>query len=208
MLIERLSTKFNMNEPIFTNEIMEIFKEYSRAYVFRLIDKAEKRGEIIQFGKGVYFLPIKSFIGVSTITTEDVVYKKYICDKDNVYGVYSGLNLQNMFSITTQMPNTIEIVSNKETMRCRKIRIDGRIVILRKSRCKIDSNNAAAYTIMQLIYEMGQNIDMSERAKEAISVYMKENRVSDSDLISLAKYFPAQTTKNLMYSGVLNVFTQ
>ena len=42
MLVERLKTKFNTNEPIFTNEILELFNDYSRAYIFRLIDRAEK----------------------------------------------------------------------------------------------------------------------------------------------------------------------
>ena len=73
MLVRRLKEKFNTNEPIFTNEILETFGEYSRAYVFRLIDKAEKKGEIINFDTGVYFIPTKSIIGISTITAEDVV---------------------------------------------------------------------------------------------------------------------------------------
>lgn len=208
MVVERLRTKFNTNEPIFTSEILEMFKEYSRAYVFRLINEAKKSGEIISFDTGVYFLPTKSILGVSTITAEDVVNKKYIAYKDNVYGVYSGLILQNMFSLTTQMPNTIEIVSNNETMRCRRIMIDGRTVILRKSRCKIDRTNAQAYTILQLISEMDKDINMDDRARQSISKYMRDNKVNNSDLISLARYFPAQTTKNLLYSGVLNDFTQ
>ena len=208
MLVERLKTKFNTNEPIFTNEILEMFSEYSRAYVFRLIDKAEKKGEIINFDTGVYFIPTKSIIGISTITAEDVVNKKYVGYKDDVYGVYSGLNLQNMFLVTTQMPNTIEIVSNNESMRCRRIMIDGRTIILRKSRCKIDRSNAQAYTVLQLLSEMGKTTDMDDRTKESIIMYMIQNRVSNDDLVSLARVFPAQTTKNLMYSGILNGFTQ
>lgn len=208
MLVEQLKTKFNTNEPIFTNEILAMFSEYSRAYVFRLINKAEKKGEIIKFDTGVYYIPTNSIIGTSTITAEDVVKKKYVVYKENVYGVYSGLNLQNMFSVTTQMPNTIEIVSNNESMRCRKIKIDGRTIILRKSRCKIDRSNAPAYTILQLLSDMGNSSDMNDRTKESITKYMKENLVSKEELISLAKVFPAQTTKNLMYSGVLNVITQ
>lgn len=208
MLVEQLKTKFNTNEPIFTNEILAMFSEYSRAYVFRLINKAEQKGEIIKFDTGVYYIPTNSIIGTSTITAEDVVKKKYVVYKENVYGVYSGLNLQNMFSVTTQMPNTIEIVSNNESMRCRKIKIDGRMIILRKSRCKIDRSNAPAYTILQLLSDMGKSSDMNDRTKECITKYMKENLVSKEELISLAKVFPAQTTKNLMYSGVLNVITQ
>lgn len=208
MFVERLKETFNVNEPIFTSEILEMFNEYSRAYVFRLIDKAEKRGELINFDTGVYFIPTRSMIGISTITAEDVVKKKYIAYKDDVYGVYSGLNLQNIFSVTTQMPNTIEIVSNNESMRCRKIAIDGRTIILRRSRCKIDRKNAKAYAVLQLLSEMKQVTDMDARAREAIARYMRENRVSVTDLLSLASAFPAQTTKNLIYSGVLNDFTR
>lgn len=208
MLVERLKEKFNTNEPIFTNEILETFGEYSRAYVFRLIDKAEKNGEIVNFDTGVYFIPTKSIIGISTITAEDVAYKKYVSYKDDVYGVYSGLSLLNMFSVTTQMPNTIEIVSNNESMRCRKIMIDGRTIILRKSRCKIDRTNEPAYTILQLLSDIGKISDIDDRVRESIKRYMKGNGVNNVDLVSLARVFPAQTTKNLMYSGVLNDFTQ
>ena len=208
MLVEKLQTKFNKNEPIFTKEILDTFGEYSRAYVFRLLDKAKKNGEIINFDTGIYFFPTKSIVGASTITAEDVVNKKYIRYKDDIYGVYSGLNLQNMFSATTQMPNSIEIVSNNETMRCRRIEIDGRTIILRKSRCRINSENVKAYTVLQLLSEMGKITRMEDRTKEAVARYMKENCVKSGDLLSLVRFFPAQTAKNLMYSGVLNDFTQ
>lgn len=208
MLVERLKSKFNVNEPIFTNEILDMFNEYSRAYVFRMINNAESKEEIINFDTGVYYIPTKSIIGTSTITVEDVVNKKYIYDKERVYGIYSGLNLQNMFSITTQMPNTIEIVTNNESMRVRKIIIDGRTIILRKSRCTIDYSNVYAYTILQLFTEIGDFTYIDNRAKESILKYIKENKVTSNDLFMLAKFFPAQTIKKIIYSGVLNEFTQ
>ena len=49
---------------------------------------------------------------------------------------------------------------------------------------------------------------MGDRAREAITRYMRENGVNNADLVSLASVFSAQTIKNLMYSGVLNGFTQ
>ena len=36
-LVKRLERKFGKGEPIFTKEIMETWKEYSRARVFQLI---------------------------------------------------------------------------------------------------------------------------------------------------------------------------
>ncbi|MBR7117397.1 MAG: hypothetical protein IKC87_06805 [Clostridia bacterium] len=208
MLVQKLKTRFASNEPIFTNEILSAFDGYSRAYIFRLINKAEESGELSKFDTGVYFLPTKSIAGTSTITAEDVVNKKYISYKDDVFGVYSGMNLQNFFSVTTQMPNTIEVVSNIETMRCRRITLDGRTVILRKSRCKIDRSNAQAYTVLQLLTEIGEISEIDERAKKSIKKYIRENRISSSDLLSLAKYFPAKTSKNLLFSEVLNDITQ
>lgn len=42
MFVDRLKNKFKTNEPIFTSEILETFKEFSRAYIFRFINEAEK----------------------------------------------------------------------------------------------------------------------------------------------------------------------
>ena len=78
MFVERLKTNFGVNEPIFTNEILKTFDEYSRAYVFRLIDEAKNDNSLVNFDTGVYFLPMKTTFGNSTILAEDVVYKKYM----------------------------------------------------------------------------------------------------------------------------------
>ena len=203
MLMDRLKTKYKTNEPIFTNEILDMFSEYSRAYIFRLINQAEKKGEIINFDTGIYFIPSKSIIGNSTITVDDVVYKKYIGYKNDIYGIYSGLNLQNKFSVTNQMPNTIEIITNNESMRCRKITIDGRTIILRKSRCEITPINAKVYAILQLLTEMDISDGIDVRIKNYLKKFIEQNKISNFDLISLAKFFPAQTTKKLIYGGLL-----
>ena len=208
MFIERLKRKFNTNEPILTSEIMDLFSEYSRAYVFRLIEKAEQNGELVKFFTGIYYIPTNSLIGLSTITVEDVINKKYIKYNSKFYGIYSGLVLKNAFSLTTQMPNTIEIVTNNESMRRRKIVIDGREIILRKSRCEITSDNVSAYTVLQVITEMAIEEYMEDRTRQSILKYMKMNNVTSGDLLSLVRVFPAQTTKKLLYSGVLNEFAQ
>jgi hypothetical protein len=78
MFIERLQEQFNIDEPIFTNEIMNLFGEYTCAYVFRLINKAKKAGELMQFDSGVYYIPQMTVFGLSTITADDVINKKYM----------------------------------------------------------------------------------------------------------------------------------
>ena len=53
MLMNKISEKFNINEPIFTEEIMNLFPQYSRPYIFRLLNEFEKSSEIIRYSKGV-----------------------------------------------------------------------------------------------------------------------------------------------------------
>lgn len=204
MFIGRLKQKFNVDEPIFTNEILELFSEFTRAYVFRLINKEKEIGELVQFDKGVYYLPQMTIFGLSTITADDVIKKKYLQNGKEVYGVYSGLKLQNIFSVITQMPNTVEIVTNNETMRCRQIELDGRRFVLRRSRCPISKANANAYTILQLFTDLGTHIQLDRWAKERVVSYIRKNNISIQELVKLASVFPAQTTKNLIINGVLN----
>lgn len=203
MFIECLRKEFQVNEPIFTDEILEIFRDYTRAYVFRLIHKAKESGELVQFSKGIYYLPQKTVLGFSTITADDVVIKKYIRKNKSTIGVYSGLKLLNLFSITTQMPNMIEIVTNNETMRCRKIEIEGRKFILRKSRCRITSKNAAAYTVMQLFSDMKMNELLDENSKQKVIHFMEKNHVSLRQLVDLTNVFPAQTIKKMLINGMI-----
>ncbi len=133
MFIEKISEQFNVNEPIFTEEILDLFPEYSRSQVFRYIDKAKENKEIVQFTKGVYYIPNLTFWGdLSTITVDSVIKKKYIRNTNQTYGIFGGIKLLNNFSVTTQMASVIEVVTNKETTRCREIEINSRKFILRK----------------------------------------------------------------------------
>ncbi len=133
MFIEKISEQFNVNEPIFTEEILDLFPEYSRLQVFRYIDKAKENKEIVQFTKGVYYIPNLTFWGdLSTITVDSVIKKKYIRNTNQTYGIFGGTKLLNNFSVTTQMASVIEVVTNKETTRCREIEINSRKFILRK----------------------------------------------------------------------------
>lgn len=205
MFIERLSEKFNINEPIFTEEILGLFPEYSRAQVFRYIGKAKENKEIVQFAKGVYYIPKITFWGdLSSITADSVIEKKYLRNADQTYGIYGGVKLLNNFSVTTQMAAVIEVVTNNETTRCREIKINGRRFILRKSRCEINKNNYAAYTILQLFNDFTEQDKLDESSRRRLFEYIKNRKVTQKQLLDLSMQFPARTTKKLIGSGVIN----
>jgi len=205
MFIEELKEKYNVNEPILIGEILDEFRDYSRSYVFKLIKKAEENEELINFCSGVYYIPTKNILGVSSISIEDVIEKKYISSNDKTFGIYSGLKLQNIFNLTTQMPNTIEIITNNESMRKREIEIKGRKIILRKSKVDITNDNVNEYMILQLMTEAGDRI--CEEVKKRIQKYIKENEIDYQKTISLASFFPSKAIKNLIVSEVFNGLT-
>ncbi len=203
MFIETLEKKFAKTTPIFTNEILEAFPHYTKTYVFRLLELAIKSGDVCKLDSGIYFLPEPTPFGPSTITSFDAMKKKYVGNAGKTYGIYCGLLLQNAFSLTTQMANTTEIVTNRTAARYRKINIDGMKFIIRKARVEITNENADAYCVLQLFTEKN-GIAVTEENKNTICKYIRDNKIKKEDLLTLSKNFPASTLQNLIYSGVLN----
>lgn len=204
MFLEKLKRVFGYDEPIFTEEILGLFPENSRVQVFRFIKNAVEKEEIIRFDKGIYYIPRNTDFGLSTISVESVIRKKYLSNNNDVYGIYSGIGLLNMFSITTQVPYVIEIISNNESSKCREIVIRGRKFILRKSRLTINNENASKYLILQLFNEIKKDENLNVTSKKIILDYIKEKSISRSDLLELSLKFPPNAMKNLIGSGLIN----
>lgn len=207
-MIERLKNKFGVNQPIFTNEILEVMNDYSRPRVFQLIKKAEQDESIVKFDKGIYYIPTKTRYGKSLISVEQVIKKKYISDNDEVFGIYGGLQMQQNFLITLQVPNTIEVVTNKETMWVRETKLKNRNIILRKSRIPITKENVNAYTILELFsnIDIKKYLDDTSIQREVIH-FIKEKEIKLKDLYPLTGAFPSKTTRNIMESGIINEIT-
>ena len=204
MFIDELEKIYGAGVPIFAEEIIKLFSGYTRAYVFRMIKSAEVSGQLVPFSRGVYYIPRKTFFGQSSLCSEMVAEKKYIKNAESVYGVYAGLNLLNQFGLTTQVPNKLEIVTNNESTRKRRITIEGRDYILRKARCEITKDNYPSYTILQLFNDMSGDDVPDEFARSRILDYIKANSISADNLFSMSGVFPASALKKMVGSGVLN----
>jgi predicted transcriptional regulator of viral defense system len=74
--------------------------------------------------------------------------KKFIFDKNGAFGFYSGLTLQNAIGLTTPVPNTVEIVTNREKSRRREINVGNQNLCLRRSRTIITSRNVKPYNFL------------------------------------------------------------
>ncbi len=201
MLIKILKEKYGYDTPIFTDEILSLFPQYTKAYVFRLIKAAENEGSLSRIDTGVYYIPQNTPFGQSVITGADIARKKYIQSNGNIYGLYSGLTLQNEFSVTTQMTNTPEIVTNRESTRCRKVFIDEMPFVVRKSRTKITNENVDAYRILQLFTETN-GLKINDETRKSVSDFIEKRNINRKELLAMSQFFPAKTLNNLIYSGV------
>ena len=204
MLVERLKARFELNEPIFTNEIFESMQDYSRPRIYQLIADAEKRGELVRYDNGIYYIPKKTEFGLSVPTVNSVVNKKYIRDKGDTFGIYGRYVIDLNFLVSYQVPNIIEVITNNESRKLREIEIRGRKVVLRKSRLPITNENEGAYTLMELF----NNIDMrqyneEQQIRESVLKYIQDKQITRSSILSLADAFPAKAMKNIATSGVL-----
>lgn len=204
MFVEQLKKEFGTNTPIFIDEILKMYRNYSRAYVFRLIKQAEKSGELSLYSRGVYYVPRQTLFGKSNIIPEMVVEKKYLRDGNSIYGVYAGTTLLNYFGLTTQVPNIIELITNKESTRKRSIYINDKEFIIRKSRCNITSDNYPEYTLLQLFSEMGQDEKITKSFIKEINQFIVSNNVTKEKLFKMASNFPSTASKNMIRSLTFN----
>lgn len=206
-MVERLKSKFGVNQPIFTSEILEEMSEYSRPRVFQLLKKVEQEQTLIKFDKGVYYIPTETRYGKSLISVEQVVRKKYIADKEDVFGIYGGLQMQQSFMLTYQVPTAIEVVTNNETMWVRETKLKNRSIILRKSRLPITRDNVDVYTILELFsnIDMRKYFDDTSVQREVID-FVRDRAIKSKDVYALAGAFPSKTTRNIMESGIINEF--
>lgn len=206
-MIERLKIKFGVNQPIFTNEILEEMSEYSRPHVFQLLKKSEQEGTIIKFDRGVYYIPTETRYGKSLISVEQVITKRYISNNEDIFGIYGGLQMQQNFRLTYQVPNVIEVITNNETMWVREINIKDRRIILRKSRLPINKENVDAYIILELF----TNIDMKkflndDFIKKEVVDFIKNRRIKAKDVYAIAGAFPSKAIRNIMEGEIINEF--
>lgn len=192
-----------INEPIFTSEILEIMKDYSRQRVYQLIENAEKNGTLVRYGNGIYYMPKETEFGRSSLSVNSIVDKKYVKYKGNTFGIYGKYVIDLNFLVSYQVPNAIEIITNNESRKLREIKIRGRRVVLRKSRVPITNENVDAYTLMELFNNMDMNRYQNEiQIKSSVINYVRDKKIKKKDILNLANAFPAKAMKNIAISGI------
>ncbi len=199
-LYESLLNCFGYNEPFKTSEIK--FEDYSKEKICMEMTKLCKKGKVVRFETGIYYIPKTNKFGTVIFNQSKIVEKKYIKDDERVFGYYSGTELEYRLGLTKVKPNTIVIYTNGETTRMRRVMVGSQRIILRKPRTKIDKFNAPVLCFLELMN--GIDVEtLDEYKRKLISDYINENRITQKQITKYIPYFPDKTCRNLIESEVI-----
>lgn len=204
-LVKCLKNQYGENTPIFFEDIANVCSGYTRGRVYQLIDAAMNSGLLAKAGYDCYYIPTTTPFGKSLLNPRKVIEKKYISNKGEVYGFYTGLVLLNSFGITTQMPNVIEVFTNNEATKSRRVMINNQTIIVKRARTTINNSNYKEMMLLEL-FNLADARSIDVQATQKIVDYMKQNNISIQGIMKYAKFVPAIAIKNFMSSEVQNAF--
>ena len=191
---------YGYNEPILSGELS--FETYSAPWIKKMLKKFCDEGRLIRFEKGVYYIPTDTPLGKSRLDPRKVIAKKYINDGNGVIGYFSGVTFLNMQGLSTQVPNILEIYTNKEPAKVREVPVGTQKVLLRRARTEITSGNVATMSFLELMnFTDGGFYDEDKR--RIVAEYIRKNGVTRKSIARYAPYFPDKAMRTLVESEVI-----
>jgi hypothetical protein len=169
-----------------TGDILATFSDVSEATVFNWLDKVLEEETIRKYRRGVYYIPeVDDCLGLGEIPLSPikVIYKKYIGGGDIVYGYISGLNLENEIGVSSQVPGTLEVTTNKESKWIREIEPFGgwRKITLRKPRVEVTKSNVNELRFLDLISRVPLTVldEGEQQSMKKLAESISKDRVLD-----------------------------
>lgn len=199
-LYDALLGQYGYNEPILTNEIK--FNDYSRPWIYKELNRLCDNNQIKRFEKGICYIPKQTPFGASALNPNKVVEKKYIKSDDEIFGYYSGYYLLNLLGISNQIPNVIEVYSNRESSKMRDVKVGTQNVRVRKSRINITKENVAVLTFLELMNVVAVNtLDLGK--KKIIIDFIAKAHVSSQDITKYSPVYPDRAMRALIESEII-----
>ncbi len=202
-LMQFLKSEYGYDTPILLSELdlQNLTEENCRKALSRLT----KKEYLKRFSQGIYYIPTKTPFGISKLSAKKVYEKKYIKNNSSIYGFYSGLIFGNILGITTQMSNTIEIVTNNESSRLREVQIGNQKVRLRRPNVEITTLNVKILQLLDFINRYPVD-KFNKEHYDIILKYVKEQKIKKSDLYTYIDFYPSKVAKILIKGGIIDGF--
>lgn len=207
MLDLYLLDNFGFNEPIFINDLN--IPDMSENAVRQAIKRLAASGFLKRYDTGIYYIPKPSkLLGTSYLDPFTVINRKYIKDNSCTYGYVTGASFANQLGLTTQMPATLEIVTNKESTKGRIITIGGQSVRVKRSTIPITNDNVQLLQFLDTVAVVEKYSELSETAMiERLRQYLRQCNLSQKQLSDVAPALTGNTAKKLIEWGMIYEFT-
>ena len=205
MLLNYLQANYKENEPIFVSDINLPVTDTNLRQMFKVLCD---NGKIMRYDTGIYYLKGDSRLrGGTTLSASEVARYKYISRNNQVNGYYSGYTFANQLGLTTQVPFTIEIVSNQASAKCREVSVRSQKIILRKPRTKITKENCNILQLLDLLKDLEQYVDEDmDQAAKRISAYVKELGMCRLEIDKYISFYPDRIYKTIYETRLYNAF--
>ncbi len=207
MLYDYLKERYQPNEPIFMSDINLTVSATNLRQMFK---KLCDEGRIKRYEAGVYYLPSSSRLknGV-TMAASTVARYKYVSRNGITQGYYSGFTFANQMGLTTQVPYTLEIVSNAATVAARPVEVGGQRIILRKPRAEVNADNCKTLQFLDLLKDIDQYADEAgPQVAAKLASYVKDENIRQSDVDQFLPLYPDRIYRHLYELRLYNAFAQ
>jgi len=207
MLLGYLQENYRVDEPIFVSDIKLPVSDTNLRQMFKVLCDS---GKICRYDTGIYYMKGNSRLkSGTTLSASEVARYKYISRNDQVNGYYSGYTFANLLGLTTQVPYTLEIVSNGASANCREVNVKNQRVILRKPRTEINKENASVLQLLDLLKDLEQYVDESmDDAAKTLTAYIKNIGLKREDVDAYISLFPDRVYKYIYEMRLYNAFAQ
>lgn len=205
MLLEYLQKNYKLNEPIFVSDVDLPVTDTNLRQMFKVLCDS---GQIYRYETGIYYMKGNSQLkGGVSLSASEVARYKYISRKGRVEGYYSGYTFANLLGLTTQVPYTIEIVSNQASAKCREVSVKNQKIMLRRPRAEITKENVSILQLLDLLKDLKQYIDEDiPAAAETISTYIRKLGIKRADVDEYIVLFPDRVYKYIYETRLYNAF--
>ena len=203
MLYDFLIRTYGQGEPIFLADVS--YKDMKPAMLRQAMSRLVEKGQLRRFAKGIYYIPDTSIFPTGALLSSDkVIESRYLSDKGQRCGYISGPNFANQFGLTTQVPMSCTVVSNKATTKERRIRLGQQEIILRQPRCTITKQNFLVLQILDLLADVDRYSEIEQvEARQRFKDYLGRVAMSISSMEQYLSYYPVKIFKNMYEMGLL-----
>ena len=204
MFYDYLLQTFGKNEPIFVSDIS--YDGMTENNIRQQLLYCVSSGKLRRYDTGIYYIPEESiFKSGSLLSQNSVIEKKYLLSDNERFGYISGINFANMIGITSQVPASCEVVTNKASKEYRETRLASAKIILRKPRVEINGDNYKSLQFLDLLKDIDLYSEFEgKELNEKIKSYMNKSGIKFSDLEGFLSLYPDKIYRNMYKVGVLN----